>query len=117
MIADAFRAVRYPILPKIKLTRSRQAIEQILEIRHSSLYCPRDFDISPFFNVVKPTIARGFDYTTLPWVQSAGAPEGALGRDRLCFPESAIPEAFIAAEAPLVPLAAHESPRAEAIAV
>ena len=38
-----------------------------MEIRHSSLYCPRDFDISPYFNVVKPTIARGFDYKRLCW--------------------------------------------------
>jgi hypothetical protein len=67
LIADAFAAVQYPILPKIKLTGSRQAREQILEIRHSSLYCPRDFDISPYFNVVKPTIARGFDYKALHW--------------------------------------------------
>jgi hypothetical protein len=67
LIADAFRAVRYPILPKIRLTGSRQAREEILEIRHSSLYCPRDFDISPYFNVVKPTIARGFDYKALQW--------------------------------------------------
>jgi hypothetical protein len=59
--------VRYPILPKIRLTGSRQAREEILEIRHSSLYCPRDFDISPYFNVVKPTIARGFDYKALQW--------------------------------------------------
>ena len=32
------------------------------------LYCPPDFDISPYFNVVKPTIARGFDYKALQWV-------------------------------------------------
>ena len=70
LIAEAFRAVHYPILPKITLTRSRQAIEQILEIRHSSLYCPRDFDISPFFNVVKPTITRGFDYKALHWAEA-----------------------------------------------
>ena len=68
LIADAFSAVRYPILPKITLTESRQARQEILEIRHSSLYCPRDFDISPYFNVVKPTIARGFDYKSLRWV-------------------------------------------------
>jgi hypothetical protein len=67
LLADAFSAVRYPILPTIKLTSSRHAREQILEIRHSSLYCPRDFDISPYFNVVKPTIARGFDYKALHW--------------------------------------------------
>jgi hypothetical protein len=71
LIAEAFRAVQYPILPKITLTRSRQAIEQIPEIRHSSLYCPRDFDISPYFNVVKPTIARGFDYKALQWAEAS----------------------------------------------
>jgi hypothetical protein len=73
LIADAFRTVRYPILPKIKLTSSRQAREEILEIRHSSLYCPRDFDISPYFNVVKPTIARGFDYKALQWADLSRA--------------------------------------------
>lgn len=73
LIAEAFRAVHYPILPKITLTRSRQALEQILEIRHSSLYCPRDFDISPYFNVVKPTIAGGFDYKALHWAETPPA--------------------------------------------
>jgi hypothetical protein len=28
---------------------------------------PRDFDISPYFEIVKPTIASGFDYTALHW--------------------------------------------------
>jgi hypothetical protein len=67
LIADAFTVVRYPILPKITLAGSQQALEQILEIRHSSLYCPRDFDISPYFNVVKPTIRQGFNYKALQW--------------------------------------------------
>jgi hypothetical protein len=77
LIADAFRSVRYPILPKIKLASSRKAREEILEIRHSSLYCPRDFDISPYFNVVKPTIARGFDYKSLQWADLSGSLERA----------------------------------------
>jgi hypothetical protein len=90
LIADAFRSVRYPILPKIKRTSSRQAREEILEIRHSSLYCPRDFDISPYFNVVKPTIARGFDYKALQWadlartaddLEIALVPQSAADRD------------------------------------
>jgi hypothetical protein len=67
LIADAFSAVRFPILPKITVARSLQALEEILEIRHSSLYCPRDFDISPYFCVVKPTIKQGFNYKTLHW--------------------------------------------------
>jgi Permuted papain-like amidase enzyme, YaeF/YiiX, C92 family len=78
LIADAFRAVRYPILPKIKLTGSRQAREEILEIRHSSLYCPRDFDISPYFNVVKPTIRQGFNYKALQWADLPRAPDDAM---------------------------------------
>ena len=84
LIAEAFRAVHYPILPKI--TRSRQALEQILEIRHSSLYCPRDFDISPYFNVVKPTIARGFNYKTLNWVDVSASGDNS-GHRRPRFPQ------------------------------
>jgi Permuted papain-like amidase enzyme, YaeF/YiiX, C92 family len=78
LIAEAFGTVQYPILPKITLTRSRQALEQILEIRHSSLYCPRDFDISPYFNVVKPTIAGGFDYKALNWADAQTPEEAPL---------------------------------------
>ena len=46
---------------------SRQARREILHIRDSSLYMPRDFDISPYFEIVKPTIVQGFDYTALRW--------------------------------------------------
>ena len=67
LIAQAFDAVRYPILPKITQAGSRRARREILHIRDSSLYMPRDFDISPYFEVVKPTIVQGFDYTTLHW--------------------------------------------------
>ncbi len=67
LLAQAFEAVRYPILPKITRGGSRQARKEILHIRDSSLYMPRDFDISPYFEVVKPTIEMGFDYTALHW--------------------------------------------------
>ena len=66
LIAQAFESVRYPILPKITHMESRVARRQLLEIRHHSLYAPRDFDISPYFAVVKPTIEHGFDYN-LHW--------------------------------------------------
>jgi len=65
LIAQAFEAVRYPILPKITMAGSRRARREILHIRDSSLYMPRDFDISPYFQIVKPTIEHGFDYTSL----------------------------------------------------
>ncbi len=67
LIAQAFDAVRYPILPKITRAGSRRARREILHIRDSSLYMPRDFDISPYFEIVKPTIINGFDYTALHW--------------------------------------------------
>jgi hypothetical protein len=60
LIAQAFEAVQYPILPRMTLIESPAARREILHIRHSSLYAPRDFDISPFFQVVKPTIEIGF---------------------------------------------------------
>lgn len=68
LIAQAFDSVRYPILPKITRVESEAMREEILEIRHSSLYAPRDFDISPYFEVVKPTLQNGFDYKTMRWV-------------------------------------------------
>lgn len=67
LIAQAFEAVRYPILPRITLAEGESARREILEIRHSSLYAPRDFDISPYFQLIKPTIEQGFDYRALSW--------------------------------------------------
>ena len=67
LIAQAFESVRYPILPRITKTESRMARRELLEIRHHSLYAPRDFDISPYFAVVKPTIENGFEYKQLHW--------------------------------------------------
>jgi hypothetical protein len=67
LIAQAFEAVRYPILPKITCIESREARREIAEIRHSSLYTPRDFDISPYFMVVKPALVHGFNYKDMHW--------------------------------------------------
>ena len=76
LIAQAFETVRYPILPKVARADSAAARDEILEIRHSSLYAPRDFDISPYFQVVKPTVRNGFDYKAMAWADLAEA-EGA----------------------------------------
>jgi hypothetical protein len=109
LIADAFSAVRYPILPKITAARSVQALEQILEIRHSSLYCPRDFDISPYFNVVKPTICKGFDYKTLHW---ADLPRGLDEHGE----QAPTTQPVAAAQVPLVPAAVRADEDAGAMA-
>ena len=76
LIAEAFQSVRYPILPRVETVdgrrkvKSRYARREILHIRHHSLYTPRDFDISPYFAIVKPTIESGFDYKALKWTKS-----------------------------------------------
>ncbi len=67
LIAQAFENVRYPILPKVTKKDGEDVRREILEIRHSSLYAPRDFDISPYFTLVKPTIEQGFDYRKVRW--------------------------------------------------
>jgi hypothetical protein len=72
LIAQAFDAVRYPVLPSITEENSNDAdcvdcVHEILHIRHFSLYTPRDFDVSPYFEIVKPTLAQGFDYRALKW--------------------------------------------------
>jgi hypothetical protein len=58
---------RYPILPKITRIESQTARREIAENRHSSLYELRDFDISPYFMMVKPTLARGFNHKDVHW--------------------------------------------------
>jgi hypothetical protein len=40
---------------------------------------PRDFDISPYFSVVKPTIEEGFDYTALHWADKPKPLEEVAG--------------------------------------
>lgn len=73
MIAQAFQQVRYPILPEITEAPGRaRAVSdysrrEILHIRHHSLFTPRDFDQSPYFQIVKPTLQFGFDYKQLVW--------------------------------------------------
>jgi hypothetical protein len=66
LIAQAFQSVGYPILPAMRRRHSDPGADdhnrEILTIRHYSLYTPRDFDISPYFEVVKPTVKHGFSY-------------------------------------------------------
>jgi hypothetical protein len=81
LIAQAFQSVRYPILPRATRGSSAFSRAEILDIRHSSLYAPRDFDISPYFEVVKPTIRRGFDYKAATWVGLAGETAPTLVSD------------------------------------
>ncbi len=72
-IAEAFQSVAYPILPRIEQMTDKECaqcpakVREILHIRHHSLFTPRDFDVSPYFQVIKPTIQAGFDHRQLDW--------------------------------------------------
>ena len=73
LIAQAFQHIKYPILPSMERIQELASCgcvyseKEILHIRHHSLFAPRDFDLSPYFNIVKPAITKGFDYKTLNW--------------------------------------------------
>ncbi|QBY00876.1 lipo-like protein [Rhodophyticola sp. CCM32] len=67
LIAQAYQGVRYPILPERRQGGSEYAEQELLHIRHHSLFAPRDFDLSPYFRVVKPTLEGGFDFRELVW--------------------------------------------------
>jgi hypothetical protein len=72
LIAAAFESVHYPVLPDIEIARAKgehgaHQEREILHIRDSSLYAPRDFDVSPYFEIVKPSLRNGFDFHSLRW--------------------------------------------------
>jgi hypothetical protein len=79
LVAEAFASVNYPILPTVETVPAVDLLgnphegssRELLHIRHHSLYVPRDFDVSPYFQIVKPTIEVGFDHHFLTWAEIA----------------------------------------------
>jgi len=69
LIAQAFQSVQYPILPNEVYQEEGGGPSIKYKIRHYSLFTPRDFDISPYFQIVKPTIESGFSYQSFSWAQ------------------------------------------------
>lgn len=71
LVAQAFQSVRYPILPRISYEKDENSkVKEILHIRHHSLFAPRDFDLSPYFQIVKPALTGNFKYKELNWDHS-----------------------------------------------
>jgi len=85
LLAEAFGKVGFPILP-VPLRRkphtvgarlrqqilgrpTRRAYSGLLRARHPTLCVPRDFDLSPYFEIVKfnPRDVAAFDYRRLEW--------------------------------------------------
>ncbi|MFZ5558478.1 MAG: YiiX/YebB-like N1pC/P60 family cysteine hydrolase [Pseudomonadota bacterium] len=82
LIAQAFQTIRYPVLPEIERRPARvpgcdDCYDEILHIRHHSLFAPRDFDISPYFEIVKPGLDDAFCYTHLHWEEDGGRADPA----------------------------------------
>jgi hypothetical protein len=78
LIAEAFTAVKFPILPFLKIDSDDNNVELIH--RNPYLFTPKDFDYSPYFEIIKYPI---FDpnqplpyYRRLPW-----AKKGKLHQD------------------------------------
>ncbi|MBK6854354.1 MAG: lipo-like protein [Burkholderiales bacterium] len=74
LVAEAIQSVRYPILPRVERMRRvnepHEAVtttSEVLHLRHASLFVPRDFDLSPYFEIVKPALVHGFDHRRLVW--------------------------------------------------
>jgi hypothetical protein len=94
LIARLFAKVRFPILPTVTYSEEPTEAERpgpiarrifgtpstgytgLFAMRHPTLITPRDFDLSPYFDIVKPNpLARGdFDYRRMQW---ADAPDAA----------------------------------------
>jgi Permuted papain-like amidase enzyme, YaeF/YiiX, C92 family len=91
LLAEAFEKVRFPILPmqtpvrKNRTARerlrqqilgrpTRRAYSGLLRARHPTLCVPRDFDLSPYFEIVKFNAreSAAFDYRKLRWEETAG---------------------------------------------
>ena len=88
LLGRVFHAVHFPVLPTVtfpegkepKLAPPRRSLLQLLyrdrtpyaplfKKRHPTLLAPRDFDLSPYFDVVKFNLIEGssFDYTRMEW--------------------------------------------------
>ncbi|HVX98677.1 MAG TPA: YiiX/YebB-like N1pC/P60 family cysteine hydrolase [Pseudorhodoplanes sp.] len=86
LIAEAFASIRYPILPESKTIKGRTiGIAPFVQretdhIRRHGLYTPRDFDISPYFQIIKPALNGGFDYHALQWDAPSRRAEAARRR-------------------------------------
>lgn len=67
MMAEAFASVHYPILPVL---RRNEIGELVMYKRNTRLITPKDFDYSPYFDVIKYPILD-FDelaiYQRMPW--------------------------------------------------
>lgn len=68
LIAEAFHQVKYPIIPNVIENQKKTFFKR----RHHTLFTPADFDRSPYFEIIKPTLAMGFNYVGFDWHKKVG---------------------------------------------
>lgn len=72
LVAESFQSAFYPILPDLPPTphdvATSRSAREIHHIHNTGLFTPRDFDLSPFFHVIKPDMPRPFDHHNLIWM-------------------------------------------------
>jgi hypothetical protein len=97
LVGQIFQKVRFPILPAVEfpddadsgVPRRRGLLRLIFgydsgrytgifHMRHPTLLTPRDFDLSPYFEIVKfnVIIDGSFDYTRIQWATQEPEPPG-----------------------------------------
>jgi hypothetical protein len=76
LIAQAFYSISYPVLPAVSEEDNQTddsyraapfVTREIFHIKKSGLFTPRDFDVSPYFAIIKPLVETQFDYHALIW--------------------------------------------------
>jgi hypothetical protein len=77
LIAESFQSIDYPILPRRNAEGGQTGEISLLYKPHFTHFTPRDFDLSPYFRIIKPTIESGFDHHSLDWEASDGG-KGSL---------------------------------------
>lgn len=92
LLARAFGSVGYPVLPKVtvdeikaqssfwrRLVGGGSAVRALYQEEDPAFITPRDFDLSPYFDIVKIhyMMEPGFDYRQIEWAHSQRTEETA----------------------------------------
>jgi len=67
LISEAFQYIKYPILPQVRYIKPGSKQVAQFTKRHHTLFAPADFDRSPYFKIIKPTVEFNFNFKELKW--------------------------------------------------
>lgn len=67
LISEAFQYIRYPILPQVLYLKPGPQQETQFTKKHPTLFAPADFDRSPYFKIIKPTVEFHFNFKNFNW--------------------------------------------------